>query len=122
MNMAPTMLMTASAMTTRANTAAISLVRSDVRLEIRRTTSQGRAAQWPVRPLAPSAVMPDQYLRRRQPQHVPDAAQGMDQPRFLGVDLAPQHGHVRLHDARIAAEVVVPHVIEDLHLGQHPVG
>ena len=52
------MLMAASAMITSASSAVISLVRSGVRLDSRRTARQGRAAQWLPWLLAPSAVMP----------------------------------------------------------------
>src|SRR5258708_7673660 len=69
----------------------------------------------------PLLSWPNARLGGRKPQDVPDPAQGVDQPRFLRVHLATQHGHVRLNDARVTTEVVVPYVIEDLHLGQHPV-
>src|SRR5215472_6417599 len=61
-------------------------------------------------------------LGGRQPEHVPDTAQGVDQARLDGVDLAAEHRHVRLHDSCVTAEVVVPDVVQDLHLGQYPVG
>src|ERR1039457_919334 len=116
--MMPAELIAARARITNMPSAAISLVRSGVRLDSRRNSRPGRAA----RLSAPSSVMAYRPALSRKPPHVPDAAQGVDQPRFPGVHLAPQHGHVRLPDAGVAAEVVVPHVIEDLHLGQHPVG
>jgi hypothetical protein len=39
--------------------------------------------------------------------------------RTTPVDLAPQVRHVELDDVRVAAEVVVPHLVEDEGLGQH---
>src|SRR5476649_2360813 len=57
-----------------------------------------------------------------QPQDVTDAAFGLDESRLLHVDLASQVGDVGLDDAGLAAEVVVPYVVEDLGLGEHPVG
>src|SRR5580692_12857830 len=98
--------MTARAMATRARSAVTSLVRRDVRADRRRTACHDRGAQWPAWPPVPSAVIPARpVLRRWKPQHVPDAAQGVDQPGLLGVDLAPQHGYVGLDDAGVAAEV-----------------
>ena len=58
----------------------------------------------------------------RQPHHVAHAAQRVQQPRLAGVDLAAQIGDVGLDDVGVAAEVVVPHVVEDLRLGQHAPG
>src|SRR5690606_41706241 len=56
-------------------------------------------------------------------EHVAEAALGLDQ-RIVGVriDLAAKVRDVALHDAGVAVEVVLPHVVEDLRLGQHPVG
>jgi hypothetical protein len=51
---------------------------------------------------------------RRQAQHVPDAALGVDEGGRLGVDLAAEVGDVRLDDRAVPAEVVVPDVVEDL--------
>ncbi|MBG9885105.1 hypothetical protein ABE10_00595 [Bacillus toyonensis] len=55
-------------------------------------------------------------------EHVAETALGLDH-RLLGVrvDLAPEIGDVALHDARVAVEVVLPDVIEDLRLRQHAV-
>src|SRR5687767_7415268 len=50
----------------------------------------------------------------RQPQGVAHPADRVQEARFGGVDLAPQVGDVGLHDVRLAVEVVVPHVVEDL--------
>src|SRR5215831_9020524 len=108
------MLITASAMTTSASTAEISLVCRGTR-----PGSSLRACQWAADPEGADA---DIRLGRGKPQHVPDAAQRVDQPRLGAVDLAAEHGHVRLDDPGVAAEVVVPDVVEDLHLRQHPVG
>src|SRR4051794_11360987 len=55
-------------------------------------------------------------------QYGPDAAQGVDQARLPVVDLAPQVRDVRLHDVVVAAEVVLPYMVQDLRLGEHPVG
>ena len=46
----------------------------------------------------------------------------MDKPGLDGVDLAAQVRDVGLDDAVVTAEVVAPHVVEDLPLGQHPAG
>src|SRR5690606_36098786 len=55
---------------------------------------------------------------RGQPHDVPDATDRVDEPRAILVDLAPERGDVRLDDP--LAPDVVPDVIEDLALGQHP--
>src|SRR5665811_1704965 len=57
-----------------------------------------------------------------QSQDVADSAPRLDQRGLLDVDLASQVGDVGLDDARLTAEVVVPDMVEDLGLGQHPVG
>src|SRR6516165_11570756 len=106
-------LITASAMTTSASTAEISLVFRGTR-----PGSILTACQWAAGPVGAGA---DIRLGRRQAQHVPDAAQRVDQPRLGAVDLAAEHGHVRLDDPGVTAEVVVPDMVENLHLGQHPV-
>src|SRR5262245_11697271 len=54
------------------------------------------------------------------PQRVPDPAHGVDQRRAGTVDLAAQVVDVRLDDASIATEVVVPDPVEDLRLADHP--
>src|SRR3954463_8790200 len=54
--------------------------------------------------------------------HVPGATQGVDHRRAPGVDLATQVGDVELDDVALAAEVVLPDPVEDLRLGQHPLG
>src|SRR5215831_21067902 len=106
----PAMLMAASAMTTSASTAVISLIRSGTRPGSCRIFCQRR--------LRPNPDDMSGLLRGRKPEHVPDAAQGVDQPWPAAVHLTAQHGHVGLDDPGVAAEVVVPHVVEDLHLGQ----
>ena len=53
---------------------------------------------------------------------VADAAHRLDERRAQAVDLAPQVAHVGLDDVGVAAEVVVPHVVEDLVLGEHAAG
>ena len=40
----------------------------------------------------------------------------------MAIDLPAQVAHVRFEHACVAAEVVVPHVVEDLSAGQHPTG
>src|SRR5690349_20725892 len=87
-----------SSAVTRASTAATSLTRSGVRSRKDFTCSGLQA------------------------QDVPDAPDGVDQPRVGHVDLAPQVRDVGLDDAVVATEVVVPHVVEDLRLGQHQAG
>src|SRR5439155_10583843 len=57
---------------------------------------------------------------RRQSQDVPHTAHRMDQAGPRGVDLLAQVADVGLHHVGIATEVVVPHVIEDLLLREHP--
>src|SRR5579875_1651138 len=128
------MLITTRATTTRARTAVISLTRSGVRSGSCRTALQNPVGRegpaggtgGPGRPGGPGVadMTGDLAVRlaRREPEHVTDAAEGVQQVRLGGVDLAAQHGDVRLHDPGVAAEVVVPDVVEDLHLGQHPVG
>jgi hypothetical protein len=58
--------------------------------------------------------------RRRQP--VAHAAHGLDERRAVHVDLLAQVAHVGLDVAGVAAEVVVPDVVEDLCLRQHARG
>ncbi len=55
-------------------------------------------------------------------QHVTHTAQGVQQALLTGVDLAAQVGHIGLDDVDVAAEVVTPHMVEDLGLGQHRAG
>ena len=47
-------------------------------------------------------------------QRVADAAHGVDQRRAVRVELLAQIADVGLEHARVAAEVVVPDVVEDL--------
>ena len=62
------------------------------------------------------------HCSRWQAQHVADSPHGVDERGLDRVDLAPQVGDVRLDDVRLAVEVVVPDVVEDLRLRQHPAG
>src|SRR5919109_4523509 len=55
-------------------------------------------------------------------EDVTDAAHGVHQRWFGAVDLAPQVADVGLEDAGVPAEVVVPHVVEDLAAGEHAAG
>src|SRR5580700_1374198 len=50
--------------------------------------------------------------RSRDAQAVPGAADRMDQRRTLHVDLLPQIADVGLDHIGVAAEVVLPHVVE----------
>src|SRR3954452_1213070 len=58
----------------------------------------------------------------REPQGVAHPTDRVQQPRVGGVDLAAQVGDVGLDDVGLAVEVVVPHVVQDLRLRQHPPG
>src|ERR1700685_2312956 len=109
----PAMLMTTSAIATSASSAEMSLTRSGVRPGSCRAAFHRRAGG------EVTAMMV--RLGRREPEHVADSAERVQQVRLGGIDLAPQYGDVRLHDAGITAEVVVPDMVQDLHLGQHPV-
>src|SRR5690349_12655957 len=55
-------------------------------------------------------------------QHIADAADRVDERYPPGVDLLAQVADVELDDVGLAAEVVVPHPVQDLGLGQHPPG
>src|SRR5690242_10414082 len=52
-------------------------------------------------------------------QRVTHAADGVDQLRLDVVYLLAQITDVRLDDAAVATEVVLPDMVEDLRLGQH---
>src|SRR3954452_16004246 len=56
----------------------------------------------------------------RLAQCVADEPHRLDQRWAERVELLAQVADVRLDDVRVAAEVVVPHVVEDLPLRQHP--
>src|SRR6476620_9651293 len=58
----------------------------------------------------------------RRLEDIPHASHGVDHRLTAGVDLLAQVGDVELHDVGLAAEVVVPDAVEDLRLGQHPLG
>src|SRR5262245_28589871 len=53
-------------------------------------------------------------------EDIPRSTLGVDHRLPSGVDLLAQVGDVDLHDVRLTPEVVVPHPVEDLRLGQHP--
>ncbi len=78
----------------------------------------------PQRHASPAQCRHAPHCRRaHQPrftQDVADAAQRVEQPLLAGVDLAAQVGHVGLDDVDVAAEVVAPHVVEDLGLARAP--
>jgi hypothetical protein len=59
------------------------------------------------------------HLRLLLPQRVPEAPHGLDEAGVDVVDLLPQVADVGLDHTAIAAEVVLPHVVEDLRLRQH---
>src|SRR6202035_762455 len=73
-------------------------------------------------PAAPVAGDQATDSRRRDPQDIADAPDGMDQPWLAVVNLAPEVTNVGLNDIAIAVEAVLPHMIEDLGLAQHPPG
>src|SRR5437762_4481926 len=54
----------------------------------------------------------------RQPKAVPHAPDGLDQGRGVPFELLPQVADVGLDDVSLAAEVVVPHVVQDLRLAE----
>ncbi len=65
-------------------------------------------------------ALPGNVVRRpTRRERVPDEPHRLDQRRPERVELLPQVADVGLDDVRVAAEVVVPHVVEDLALRQH---
>src|ERR1700704_7007392 len=95
-----------------------------------------QAWRQPARPLGvclAHAVTPSPYCRElisctvsssrkrssRFTQDVSHAPQRVEQTLLTGVDLAAQIRHVGLDYVDVAAEVVTPHVVEDLGLRQH---
>src|SRR5260370_42401508 len=58
----------------------------------------------------------------RLAEDVPDAAHGLDQRRLVAIDLAAQVADVRLEHARVAAEGVMPHMVEDLSAREDAAG
>src|SRR6476660_5391196 len=57
--------------------------------------------------------------RARRLDDVAGAADRVDQFRLDRVDLLAQVADVELDDVRLALEVVLPHPVEDLRLGEH---
>src|ERR1022692_9396 len=114
--------MMASATPTSASSAAISLSRSGVRRGSARIAASARRD--PDDGPGPGAGPADitSPLGRGEPEYVANTAQGVQEVWLGGVDLAAQDRDVGLDDARIAAEVVVPDMVQDLHLGEHPAG
>src|SRR6478672_6556518 len=55
-------------------------------------------------------------------EDIPRPSHGVDHRLAAGVDLLAQVGDVELDDVGLAAEVVVPHPVEDLGLGEHALG
>src|SRR6202044_1922589 len=80
-----------------------------------------RTAGRPAAPASPAAA-PARPALASWFQHVADAADGMDERHPARVDLLAQVADVQLDDMRLAAEVIVPHPVQDLRLGQHPPG
>src|SRR3954470_15535070 len=58
------------------------------------------------------------HLRGVDPEPVPDAADRVDQGGLYPIELLAEVGDVRLDHVGVAAEVVLPHVVEDLRLRQ----
>src|SRR3954452_882779 len=76
-------------------------------------------------PAAASASRPARSRARRdmsalRAQRVPDAPGRLDQGWAEAVELLAQVGDVGLEHAGVAAEIVVPHVVEDLAAREHP--
>src|SRR4051812_10895924 len=61
-------------------------------------------------------------LSARFAQDVSHSAKSVQQSLLPRVDLAAQIGDIGLDDVDVAAEVVAPHMVEDLRLGQHGAG
>ena len=55
-----------------------------------------------------------------EPQRVADTPDRLDQRRVEPVDLLPEIRNVRIDNARVSSEVVLPDVVEDLGPGQDP--
>src|SRR5262245_42718621 len=55
----------------------------------------------------------------RRLDDVAGAADGVDELRLDGVDLLAEVADVQLDDVRLALEVVLPHPVQDLRLGEH---
>ena len=53
---------------------------------------------------------------RRDSQHVPESADGVDEPRLALVDLAPQVADTRFDQVAVARQAVFPDVVPDLAL------
>src|ERR1035438_4336901 len=58
----------------------------------------------------------------RQSQAVADGALGVDQVRPVAGQLAPQVGDVARYHRAGSAEVIVPHVVQELGPGEHAAG
>src|SRR5690348_10801577 len=61
-------------------------------------------------------------LRPGHAQAVADAPLGVDQVGAVPGELAAQVGDVGVHDGARSAEIVVPHVVEELSAREHPPG
>src|SRR5207237_9686853 len=71
---------------------------------------------------APATSRARSDISSREAQAVADAPYGLDQRGPGGVQLLSQVGDVGLEDVGVAAEVVLPHVLQELRLGEHPPG
>src|SRR6476646_4894200 len=79
------------------------------------------------RPMAPSTSTAARSRARREAtalgprlaQRVAHAAHGVDQRRPVDVELLAQVADVGLEHARVAAEVVFPHMLEELRAREH---
>jgi len=60
------------------------------------------------------------FAGAREPQAVADSALGVDHVRPVAGQLAAQVSDIGRHHGAGAAEVVVPHVVQELRPGQHP--
>src|SRR5690348_6146286 len=87
------------------------------------------AASATARPTAASRTTPNRSRARSEKrpstsalgvEHVSDLADRADQRRAERIELPAQVADVGLDDVRVAGEVVLPHVLEDLPLREHP--
>ena len=125
------MLPTAAVMSRPTAESATSPISRRTRSEVRRQRRDGRRrALGRAAPAAstsgglplPRRARRSAELQAGDPEHVADAPQRVDQVGLHQVDLAAEVGDVGLDDVAVAVEVVVPHVVEDLGLREHPPG
>src|SRR5262245_17320029 len=53
-------------------------------------------------------------------EDIPDAAERVDEFRFVSINFSTQIGDVRLDHVAVATKVVAPHMVEDLRFRQYP--